>query len=53
MTFHPAVIQASIENATAGAITRRKAKPVWPVALCALMSILGLVAALLGVFGGS
>jgi hypothetical protein len=49
MSYHPIMIAAHIQDATAGAITRRAPKPVWPAAAIAALAVAALGAVLLGV----
>lgn len=46
MNIHPAVIIANIENATHGAITRRKPRRQWPMGVVAAVSVVIMIAAI-------
>lgn len=49
MSYHPIMIAAHIQDATAPAITRRAPKPVWPLAVLAGLSLCALLAVLMGI----
>ena len=49
MNYHPIMIAAHIQDATAPAITRREPKTVWPWAVIAGLSLCALLAVLVGI----
>ncbi len=44
MSLHPCVIIANIEQTTAGAMTRRAPKRVWPTAALAVLALAAMLA---------
>ena len=48
MNLHPLVILTHIENATAGAITRRAPRKHWPMGLLAAICLLAMLAVIAG-----